>query len=788
MKKILVGLAVLLSVKIAAQQQPLKAFPLSSVILEENSPFHHAQQTDLKYILELDPDRLLAPFLIDAGIPTKAERYGNWENTGLDGHIGGHYLSALSFMYASTANQKIEQRLGYMIDKLAECQQKNGTGYVGGIPGGQAIWKEIAQGKIEADNFSLNKKWVPLYNIHKLFAGLRDAYIVAGNKKALDILVKLADWFLNTTSPLSDDQIQQMLRSEHGGMNEVFADIAVITGNDKYLAMAKKLSHRKILDPLIAGRDELTGIHANTQIPKVVGYKRIADLSKDTSWSHAADFFWNTVVKNRSISIGGNSVREHFNPPTDFSSMLESNQGPETCNSYNMLRLTNLLFLSDPQVRYMDYYERTLYNHILSSQHPNGGFVYFTPIRPMHYRVYSQPQQSFWCCVGSGLENHGKYGEMIFAHNDKDIYVNLFIASTLQWKEKGITLKQTTSFPYSESSSIKVTVKTPSRFRINIRHPEWVKEGELKIRVNGKDLRVNSKPSSFASIDRQWTSGDLITVNLPMRTTVEYLPDQSSWASFVHGPIVLAAPADTSNMVGLLADDSRMGHEAKGKFVPIEEAPMIIKKEASLSAKVKQMPNKPLRFSASEIIYPVKYRNLELKPFFEVHDARYMMYWQVTSPENLEKVIEAARIKEKESLALEASTIDKVAVGEQQPEVEHNFKGARTELGNTNGQAWRTAQGWFSYDLKNENKAGKFLKLTYDGRGGKRKFDVLINDVLVKTIELDASTQNKVLVADIEIPAEIINSAKEDRVTVKFAASENSSTGRIFFLRLVKSL
>jgi DUF1680 family protein len=411
------------------------------------SPFSRAQQTDLEYILALDPDRLLAPFRIDAGLTPKAERYGNWENIGLDGHTGGHYLSALAFMFAATGNDQVSERLDYMLQELALCQEKNGNGYVSGIPGGKEMFRELTEGEFDAGSFTLANRWVPLYNIHKLFAGLRDAYLVAGKDQAQEILIYLTDWFYGLSDALTDEQIQSILRTEHGGLNEVFADVFAITGNPKYLTLAQRFSHRFILDPLIARRNELTGLHANTQIPKVVGFKRIADLSGNSEWSDAAAFFWDLVTQKWTVSIGGNSVREHFHPANDYSLMMESTQGPETCNTYNMLKLTRLLFLSDPEDRYIDYYERALYNHILSSEHPDsGGFVYFTPMRPRHYRVYSQPQVCFWCCVGTGMENHGKYGELIYAHNKRDLYINLFISSTLNWKEKGISLTLT-GFP-----------------------------------------------------------------------------------------------------------------------------------------------------------------------------------------------------------------------------------------------------------------------------------------------------------------------------------------------------
>ena len=616
-----------------SQSGPLKSFPLSSVRLLE-SPFLQAQQADMDYILTLDPDRLLAPFLIDAGIDPKASRYPNWENTGLDGHIGGHYLSALSLMYASTKNEVLLARLNYMIEWLDSCQRKNGNGYVGGIPGGQAMWNDIAGGIINASAFSLNNKWVPLYNIHKLYAGLRDAYLVAGNVKALEMLIKLTDWCIDLTKNLSDQQVQKMLSSEHGGLNEVFADVSEITGEEKYLALAKRFSHLTILNPLLAKQNKLTGLHANTQIPKVVGYKRIADLAQDSTWEDAASYFWSLIYDKWTISIGGNSVEEHLHPANDFSTMVSSVQGPETCNTYNMLRLTKLLFLTDPQTNYMDYYERALYNHILSSENPEkGGFVYFTPMRPGHYRVYSQPHQSFWCCVGSGMENHGKYGEMIYTHNDTDIYINLFIPSRLEWTEKGIEIEQITSFPYEEKVTLRFKLDVPEDFAFHIRYPKWVKEGGFKIWVNGTEETVTGASGVYVAIKRHWNTGDSVEIALPAQTKAEYLPDGSPWASIVHGPVVMATKTGTNDLTGLFADDSRWGHVAGGQLYSIDEAPAIITNEIDFTGDLIPVEDKPLTLQYTGKVEPDEFNNFELVPFFSVHESRYVVYFQVKKPE-----------------------------------------------------------------------------------------------------------------------------------------------------------
>ena len=496
--------------------------------------------------------------------------------------------------------------------------------------------------------------------------------------------------------------------------------------------------------------------------------------------------FWKTVVDNRTVSFGGNSVREHFNPSTDFSSMIESKEGPETCNSYNMLKLTKHLFLSDPSANYMDYYERTLYNHILSSQNPKGGFVYFTPIRPRHYKVYSQPDQDFWCCVGSGLENHGKYGELIYAHNDNDIFVNLFIASTCEWKEKGIYLEQHTKFPFEETSQIKLRLNTHRKFALHFRYPSWVKQGQLKLRVNNKEIKIKSTPSSYVSIDREWKSGDVISVTLPMQTKAEFLPDHSQWVSFVHGPIVLAAATDTTDLVGLWADDSRMGHIANGALYPIEEAPLIVSSQKDFASAIVPVKGKSLTFKASNLIYPDKYKNLVLVPFYQVQDARYMLYWPLTSPEGLAKRKQSLLESEKAKLALESQTVDQVAPGEQQPESDHNFQGEKTESGVFNDRHWRHAQGWFSYDLKDAKKEAQKLRVTYYGGDRDRNFDIYINNILLKTINLDGSAGDKFFDVDYELPDDVIKSSSNGTLKLKFVAHTNSIAGGVYYVRLMK--
>ena len=756
-KPFLFFIVVLMSASANAQMQEFK---LQQVRLT-SGPFKNAQNVDLKYILALNPDRLLAPYLIAANLPTKAERYGNWENIGLDGHIGGHYLSALAMMYAATGNTEVKNRLDYMLSELARCQDKDGTGYVGGIPEGKVFWDRIHKGDIDGSGFGLNNTWVPIYNIHKLFAGLIDTYNYTGNKKAKEIVIKLGDWFIELIRPLSEEQIQKILKTEHGGINESFADLYSITKDKKYLETAEKLSQKAILDPLIKKEDKLTGLHANTQIPKVIGFEKIGTLSANQQWSDAAHFFWKEVTQKRSVAFGGNSVAEHFNPTDDFSGMLKSNQGPETCNSYNMERLSKALFLDKNDVSYLDFYERTLYNHILSSQEPNkGGFVYFTPIRPNHYRVYSQPETSMWCCVGTGLENHSKYGELIYSHSQNDVFVNLFIPSTLNWEEKGIELEQTTKFPYENSTAMVLKLKKTETFALNIRYPKWAENFEIS--VNGKLQKTEAKPSNYVSLTRKWKSGDKVTVTFKTSTHLENLPDGSNWTAFVNGPIVLAAKTSTEDLEGLFADDSRMGHVARGKYIPLDKAYALVGEKGSYVSKLKDLGN--MRF---------KLDSLELEPFFEVHDARYQMYFQTYTKEDYKEKQAVLKQQEIDAIAIEAKTIDKINCGEQQPEVDHLYKGEKSDSGYDDGYFWRNTRSYISYQMVNKNLDGKYIEITFLGDFKLDNLAILINEKPAEII-----SKNEKLIRLKLDNSEVVN--------VKIMSKDGQKTAKLYQIRIVK--
>lgn len=764
-------------------------FPLSAVTLGEG-PFAHSSALNLRYLAALDIERLLAPYRSAAGLPVKAANYPNWESMGLDGHTAGHYLSALA-QQAAQGDAAMRERLRTMLAGLGECQRAQGDGYLGGVPNGRQLWDRIAAGDFQADAFSLEGAWVPFYNLHKMYAGLRDAWQVAGEPQARDMLVAFADWAEALVAGLDDTQLQRILDTEHGGMNEVLADVAAITGDRRYLALARRFSHRAILDPLLRGEDRLDGLHANTQIPKVIGFARIGELDGDPAWIEAARFFWDTVVQRRSIAFGGNSVREHFNPVDDFGPMVRSREGPETCNSYNMLRLTLLLHRLDPQPRYADFYERTLYNHILSTQHPgHGGLVYFTPIRPRHYRVYSQTQECFWCCVGTGMENHGRHAAFAYTHGESGVAVNLYMASRLDWRARGLVLEQDTTFPEAPRSTQRLRLQKPQAFALDLRHPHWL-QGPLRVKVNGRRWPLDSTPASWARIERTWQDGDTVEVELPMRTRVEALPDDPDWVAVMHGPLMLAARTGTEDLDGLVADAGRGSHIAPGPYQPLERAPMLVGERDALAAGVVPLAGEPLAFSAAALIRPGQFERLRLEPLHRVHDARYMAYWRTTTPAAHPAVLAAIEADERQRQALEARTLDQVQPGEQQPEIEHDYQGEDTSTGVLLGRHWRDAGHWFSYRLAAPAGTARdtplALQLALFGGDWKVAMDVEVDGLVLGTVQLDGSGADDFVTREIALPPALAAAARNDGgIQVRLVARDGRRTARLFELRLVE--
>ena len=762
-------------------------FPLGDVTLLEG-PLKHARDLNIKTLLKYDCDRLLAPYRKEAGLEPKAKTYPNWD--GLDGHVGGHYLTAMA-INAATGDEECRRRMEYMISEIAECAAANrknhpewGIGYMGGMPNSANIWSGFKNGDFRVYSGS----WAPFYNLHKMYAGLRDAWVYCGNEQAKNLFLEFCDWAVNITSKLTDQQMEQMLGNEHGGMNEVIADAYAITGEKKYLECARRFSHKRLLTPLSQRQDCLDNLHANTQIPKVVGFERIAEVSRDEVYHSAASFFWDIVTGERTLAFGGNSRREHFPAKDACMDFINDIDGPETCNTNNMLKLTEDLHRRNPEARYADFYEQAMMNHILSSQHPeHGGYVYFTPERPRHYRNYSAPNEAMWCCVGTGMENHGKYGQFIYTHSGDALFVNLFVASELNWKERGVVLRQETNFPYSEESRITIT-QGKGRFSLLVRYPGWVRPGEFKVEVNGTPVNIITGPSSYVTIDRKWKRGDVVTVHYPMHASLKYLPNVPQYVALMYGPILLGMKTGTEDMAHLIADDSRFVQYASGAKLPIDQAPILINNNIEdIPSQLTPIPGKPLHFTLSTKM--INGISGELQPFFEIHDSRYMMYWLALTENSYQQYLDRLAQEERERQALEARTIDKVQPGEQQPETDHKMETDGSYTGNSNNVFFRDARDGhsFSYLMQTGGRTDLSLRLKYWGVGEWKthEFDIFVDDVLVQSVNNTGKYRiSEFKYETYELPATVLKDKKQ--VRVKFVAKPHRQIGEIYEVRLVQ--
>lgn len=765
-------------------------FPLGDITLLDG-PLKHARDLNVQVLLKYDCDRMLAPYRKEAGLQPRKPSYPNWD--GLDGHVGGHYLSALA-INAATGNEECRKRMEYMISELQLVLDANNQrpeawchNYIGGVPNSANMWTAFSKG----DFGPYFGAWAPFYNIHKMYAGLRDAWLYCGNEQAKNLFLKFCDWAVDITRDLNDEQMEKMLGNEHGGMNEVLADAYAITGEQKYLDCARRFSHRMLLVPLENGKDCLDNMHANTQIPKVIGYQRIAELAHDVQYHNASEYFWEIVTRQRSLALGGNSRREHFPTKENCIDYINDIDGPESCNTYNMLKLTENLNRVKPDGMYGDFYETAMFNHILSAQHPqHGGYVYFTSARPRHYRNYSAPNEAMWCCVGTGMEDHGKYGQFVWTHDkgvkaeDDALYVNLFVASELNWKDRKMVIRQQTAFPYAETSVVEVA-KGKGTFILKVRKPSWCENFTVK----GVGFDADSyEENGFVCMKRKWKKGDQVKISMPMHAYIKPMINVPQYVAIMYGPILLGMKTGTEDMRSLIADDSRFGQYAGGKKLALDEAPILLPKHLDDIAKnLKPVPGKPLHFKLAT--HMENTIDGELQPFFEIHDSRYMMYWLALGENDYKAYMQKLADEEKARQALEARTVDKVNPGEQQPETDHRMETDDSNKGNTEGIFFRDAKDghYFSYLMQTKGETNLSLQLKFWGQDEWRtsEFDIYVNDKLLCSVNNShrwRTTQFKTV--DYAIPSEFVKGKKEIRV--KFVAHKGKQVGQIYGVRLVK--
>jgi uncharacterized protein len=740
----------------------LQPFSLHDVRITDGM-FKHAMELDKKWLLSLEPDRLLSGFRLESGLTPKAEKYGGWESAGLTGHTLGHYLSACAMMYASTGDEQLNRQIQYTITELDSCQQAFGNGLVAAFPRAKEVFEEIQRGDIRSTGFDLNECWVPMYNMHKLFAGLIDVYEYTGNKFAYEILIKLSDWMVSVFSPLSDEQLQKILDAEHGGINEALASVYDLSRQQKYLDLSLRLNHHKVLGPLANKQDKLAGLHANTQIPKVVGTIRQYEVSGDTSLFILADFFWSTVVNHHSYVIGGNSEAEHFGLHDKTYDRI-TGATCETCNSYNMLKLTRHLFQINQEIEKADYYERTLYNHIFASQNPEDGMVcYFSPLASGSQKGYSNPFDAFWCCVGSGLENHSRYGEFIYFSDSKDnLYVNLFIPSQLNWKKRNIEIEQITNFPESDTTSFKFEMKKNEKFKLKLRYPEWAKNG-YTVLLNGKKIEVDNKsamPGSYLSIKRKWKDGDRLLYVLPMSLSSEEALGDSTMRAYLYGPVVLAAQ--------LTGDD----------------IPVVLTSQLNDAEKNVSPTSEKLEFIIDST-YPAGVR---LIPYYKTTNNRMMVYFKHLTPDEWKKKRDILTGKISKEQSLKNNTVDYFRLGEMQPERDHNFNGTNSKIVEIEGRKCRetTKGGSISFAMDVLPDEPMDLQCTYWGQvGADRKFSIAV-DGEEFTVESVHWWGERFVDKPYKIPQNLTTGKK--KVVVEFKAlDEDCIVGPISEMRILKS-
>jgi len=817
------------SVVLAQEQDPtVSAFeakilrarplPLESVRLT-GGPLKHSQDLDAKYLLDLEPDRMMAGYRLRAGLEPKAEGYGGWDSvTGkqLTGHIAGHYLSAVSLMYATTGDPRFKERADYLVSEMKLVQDKRGNGYLGAITNnegtdGAEIFERVAAGDIRSGGFDLNGMWSPWYTLHKTYAGLRDAYRYTGNRTALELEIKFAAWAEGIVSKLSDAQVQRMLNTEFGGMNEVFVDLYADTGDARWLDLSYKFEHRSFIDPLMRHQDNLAGKHGNTQVPKLIGSADRFAYTGAAGDLLAAGFFWDRVVQHHSFATGGHGKDEYFHDPDKLSAVVDG-RTCETCNVYNMLKLTRRMFALRPDAHYADFHERALFNHILASQDPNDGWAcYMVPVGRAVQHEYERNMRDggFTCCTGTSMERHALHADGIYYESGDTLWVNLYAPSTAEWANAGVKLAVETDLPEGESAAIKLTAKSPKEFTLALRRPWWAGDG-FAIKVNGQPVSEDvidpyrgvpesgrprrdrqpgmQGPSSYVELKRMWKSGDTVEVTLPKSLHLEPLADNPRVAAILWGPLVLAGDLGPER-------DGRRGVGANNHS-PLRrtEAPVFVAAERPVAEWLKPVTGPGAPGFRTDGVGRIpdsvdRVADVEFVPFYRLHRRTYGIYWDFfTQPEWEQKQAEYAAEKERQR-RLEQATVGYAQPGEMQPERDYNYQaGDDSRPIRVEGRAGRQSQSWFSFDLPVDADHPMALIVTYysaEWRRGPARFEILVDGRRVAEQEVDRSEPARFYDAEYPIPADLIQG--KEKVTVRFQATAGNAVAGVFGIRMIRA-
>jgi uncharacterized protein len=789
----------------AFEEKMIQAHPVALARVRlTGGPLKQVQDVTAKYLLSLEPDRMLAYYRIRAGLQQKAQPYGGWDGGGrnLTGHIAGHHLSAVSLMYAATGDARFKERADYIVGELKVVQDKNGDGYLGALEGGREAFAAVSRGDIRSGGFDLNGLWSPWYTLHKTFAGLRDAYRYAGNRNALAMEAKYAAWAEGVLAPLSEVQVQKMLDTEHGGMNEVLADLYADTGDKRWLKLSYRFEHHAFTDPLKRHQDNLSGKHGNCQIPKLVGSAARYGYDGDTADILAASFFWDRVAQHHSYATGGHGLSEYFGPPDQLSTRVDG-RACESCNVYNMVKLTRRLFSLRPDANYADFHERALFNHVLASIDPESGATsYMVPVGRGVQQEYQDMLKSFTCCVGTGMENHALHGYGVYYESADTLWVNLFVPSTAEFTTGGVRIAQETSFPDGDSAKLSLTMPSSKEFTLAVRRPVWAGDA-FTVKVNGmaidqpslaslRDLNAGGRggapgmeavqASSYVELKRMWKSGDVVELTLPKTVRLEPTPDDARVAAIMWGPLVLAGDHGPR----------REGRRNDPAAAPI---PALVAAGRPLDSWIVPSASRQGDFRAQHVARVVGQPgsaagDVALAPFYRTQERTYSVYFDVLSPADFDER-GAAMVAEREfARRLEAATVAYAQPGETEAEHEFNYQSdpADRVIGRTNGRGSRGGAGWFSFDLPVDASAPMALIVTYFNEPGlpalQGDFDILVGGAKIAHYEPNQSAVG-FYPARYAVPANLVTG--RSKVTVRFEANGNSRIAPVCGVRMVRA-
>jgi hypothetical protein len=766
-------LAAAAAVAAPAVAAPLEPFPLRDVRLLDG-PFLEMQRRGLETLLSFDPDRLLHTFRVNAGLPTTAKPYGGWEapKVELRGHSLGHYLTACALAWEATGDDRLKARALQVVAELRKVQLALAA--KGATPGYLSAFPEEFFDRVE----ERRGVWAPYYTLHKILAGLLDVHRAFGDPTALETAKGMAAWVGSRAKPLSDAQWQEMLQTEFGGMQESLTDLYAVTKDAEHLRLARLFDHRVVFDPLARGEDALDGLHANTQIPKAIGAERDCALTGEGRYCRVAETFWSRVAKERSYAIGGHSEDEHFFPVKHFSRHVGESTA-ETCNTYNMLKLSRALFLRDRVPARIDFYERGLFNHILASNDPASGEVtYYVPMKPGAWRTYSTREDSFWCCVGTGMENPSRFGEAIYARSADALYVNLFLASELRWREQGLRLRQVTRFPQEETTRLELALDAPRRFALRVRRPEWAAAG-FRVSVNGRTAEVSGGPSAYVSLESEWHDGDVVEVALPTSLRAEAMPDDASVVAFLRGPIVLAAdlgPTGAAKRFGPTNPELRTDDTTA--------LPTLVASSPGEALARLRPAGEPLTFRSDGIGRPA---DVVLRPFYALYDRRHSVYLRVEAEAAAARRQTDARAADDARRAVDARTVDSVAVGVPADEQAHGLELERAGAWSLEGHSCRSTRygGWFGYRLRLPEAGPAALRVTYWGGETRRhSFEVTAEGETLATQSLFDDRPGELYEVEYALPERL--SRGREQINIAFRTGPRQSTGAIFQVRTVR--